>query len=592
MKSAMRLSNLLVFLLLGTCGFNLQARTDQAALTWLRNDERAFARAEREDKLVLLYLEAVWCHWCHVMDHDTYGDARVQASIAKHFVPLRIDQDSRPDLANRYRDFGWPATIVLDAKGIELRKRRGFVAPDTFFAMLEDVARERSPEQGDEVISEPPPSSNELSASLRMELARRHQQSYDPVQGGLKHVLKFLDRDSVEWALLLAREGDQEEAKRARHTLDAALNLLDPAFGGFYQYSTHHDWQHPHFEKLTHLQADYLRIYAMASAQFEEPRYHAAVTATQRYLELFLSADDGAFFPSQDADLVAGEHAEDYFALDAEARRALGIPAVAKQRFTMPTAAVAESLLLFAEFQQDASAQARALKAVQFVEASRALPDGGFRHDEVDAAGPYLSDNLRMLAAYLGLYRVRSERVWLSKAIATAAFIDANFRLSVGFASAKPGRTRIAPLANIEENIKLGRLANLLQHYSGNVRERDMALHALRYLAQPAVAKSTFTEPGILLLDRELASPPLHVVVVASKSDRNAEKLFAAIANVPVWYKRIEWWDAAEGELIHHDVPYPKLKRAAAFVCTDKQCSVPLYQADDVRDFLSAPASD
>src|SRR5688572_30791637 len=114
---------------------------------WIRDDRAAFAQARAGQRFVLLYLEATWCHWCHVMDHDTYGDAAVRKLIDAHYVPLRIDQDARPDLANRYRDYGWPATIVFAADGSEIVKRRGYIAPERFARLLQAIVDDPSPER-------------------------------------------------------------------------------------------------------------------------------------------------------------------------------------------------------------------------------------------------------------------------------------------------------------------------------------------------------------------------------------------------------------------------------------------------------------
>src|SRR4051812_668150 len=97
---------------------------------WLRSDTDAFAQARAQHRFVILYLEAVWCHWCHVMDEKPYGDPAVRAELEAHYVPLRIDQDLRPDLSNRYRDYGWPATVIFAADGTEIVKRQGFVEPE------------------------------------------------------------------------------------------------------------------------------------------------------------------------------------------------------------------------------------------------------------------------------------------------------------------------------------------------------------------------------------------------------------------------------------------------------------------------------
>ena len=86
-------------------------------IAWRGWSDEAFAAALDGHRLVLLDLGAGWCHWCHVMDERTYGDPRVVALVAKHFVAVRVDQDSRPDLSNRYEDYGWPAFTADELRG-------------------------------------------------------------------------------------------------------------------------------------------------------------------------------------------------------------------------------------------------------------------------------------------------------------------------------------------------------------------------------------------------------------------------------------------------------------------------------------------
>src|ERR1700687_448255 len=89
--------------------------TDPPAIRWEGWSDGAFERARSQKRLVILDLVAVWCHWCHVMEETTYRDPRVVALLESRFVAVRVDQDARPDLSNRYEDYGWPATIVFDA---------------------------------------------------------------------------------------------------------------------------------------------------------------------------------------------------------------------------------------------------------------------------------------------------------------------------------------------------------------------------------------------------------------------------------------------------------------------------------------------
>src|ERR1035438_2860250 len=84
------------------------------AIAWQPWSDAAFAAARTGHRFVILDLEAVWCHWCHVMDETTYRDPKVVSLMGARYVAVRVDQDSRPDLANRYEDYGWPATIVFE----------------------------------------------------------------------------------------------------------------------------------------------------------------------------------------------------------------------------------------------------------------------------------------------------------------------------------------------------------------------------------------------------------------------------------------------------------------------------------------------
>src|SRR5262245_21702597 len=106
-------------LLLAACA----SSSAEEQIHWQAWSEAGFARARAEHRLVLLDLEAVWCHWCHVMDRTTYRDPRVVRLIGERFVAMRVDQDARPDLSLRYEEWGWPATVVLSPDGVDLVKR-------------------------------------------------------------------------------------------------------------------------------------------------------------------------------------------------------------------------------------------------------------------------------------------------------------------------------------------------------------------------------------------------------------------------------------------------------------------------------------
>jgi pimeloyl-ACP methyl ester carboxylesterase len=123
----------------------LGAAEPPGAIAWTDWSDTAFERARADGRLVLLDLGAVWCHWCHVMEETTYRDPEVVSLIRTRFVPVHVDQDARPDLSNRYEDYGWPATVVFDSAGQELVKFQGYIEPERMRGLLRAVIADPTP---------------------------------------------------------------------------------------------------------------------------------------------------------------------------------------------------------------------------------------------------------------------------------------------------------------------------------------------------------------------------------------------------------------------------------------------------------------
>jgi uncharacterized protein YyaL (SSP411 family) len=559
---------------------------DSQTLRWQGWSQSAFEEARREHRFVLLDLEAVWCHWCHVMDETTYKDPAVMRLLASRYVLVKVDQDSRPDLSNRYEDYGWPATIVFASDGTEIVKRRGYLPPEMMASMLQAIIDDPSP--GPSVEAEASlvyPSKAALPKALHEELAQDFLDTYDKEHGSWGSNQKYLDWDSVEYALDLAQGADRGAEQMARETLHAQLRLLDPAWGGVYQYSTDGDWNAPHFEKIMQFQAENLRIYSLAASQWDEPEYRHAASEIHRFVTTFLRSPDGAFFSSQDADLVEGKHSAEYFALGDRERRKLGIPRIDKHIYARENGWMIAGLVKFYEATGNREYLRESLQAANWVIRNRALPGGGFRHDMQDKAGPYLGDSISMGRAFLALYAATGDRIWLDRAVSAAGFISRNFKDSRGAGydtTRTPTDRAYAPHPQRDENVMVLRFANLLAHYTGDARHREVAETAMRYLAAEPVARR-IPASSILLAERELTSPPLHLTVVGRKNDSQAQQLFSAALRYPGDYKRVEWWDPNEGKLPNHDVDYPQLGHAAAFVCTDRTCSPPIAEPEQLR---------
>jgi len=561
-----------------------------APISWHTQwNDALFVQAAKQQRFVILDLHAVWCHWCHVMDETTYSDPQVQALIASRYVAVSVDADSDPDLSSRYGDWGWPATIVLAADGTEIVKRRGYIPPQQMASLLQAIIDDPSPGPSVApavVIAQH--GGSHLASHERSALTRIYEQVYDDSNGGWGDVHKFIDASAMELTYSAIDAGDSAALRRARQTLDANLRLIDPVWGGVYQYSDAQDWNSPHFEKLMSFQADDLRLYSEAYSRWKEPGYLAAAMALYRYMTTFLAAADGGFYVSQDADLSAQVSGHDFYPKDAAARRALGMPRLDTHEYSRETGWAIRALCKYYDVTGDKNALTRAEQAAGWAIAHRAAPSGAFRHDSHDRGGPFLDDALAMSQAFVALYRSTGEREWLAHAGTTLRFIDAVLRDPNSGYIAAPRANRYRgvfreTVRQPEQNAALVRVASLMHHYTGDIRYQRMAAHGMKYLAAFAKAAPLQLRAEILLADRELSTAPIHITVVGHKSDPAARDLHSAALRYPSDYLQIDWWDRDEGRLPNPQIQYPQLDRAAAFACSSSACSMPVYDAAGIE---------
>jgi uncharacterized protein YyaL (SSP411 family) len=564
-------------------------------IAWQGWSDDLFTRAVRDKKFVLLDLEAVWCHWCHVMDQRTYRDAQVAALVNASFIPVRVDQDSRPDLFERYRNYGWPATIIFAPDGTERVKLSGYYGAKLFAAVL--IGALETPAKAVVAIVPTAPASH-IPEAQRIGFEHDLDASFDVKNAGWGRGYKYIDPYAMAYSFDRVAIGDKEAERRARATLDQNLNLIDPVWGGVYQYSDRADWRSPHFEKIMTLQAVDLRAYAEAYARWHDARYRQAADAVFGYLRDVLRAPDGGFYVSQDADLDAAIDGHQYYALDDAGRRALGRPRIDQHRYARETGLAIAALAAYHDATGSAEALSIATAAADWALGARALPGGGFRHGESDRFGPFLGDTLAMGEAFLALYRSTGDRRWLVDARHAADFLLAHFAdASTGALAAeparaaKPDRVLARPKLPVDGNIDAGRFFNLLSQVSGDGRYHAQAERILGYLISPQVPAIFNLLPGALLLDRELSREPLHVTVVGPKDDQLAQRLAAAALAYPAAYKRVDRWDRRDGPLPNSDIVFPDDPAVAAYACSQNICSLPVTDPGQVAAALDLLAA-
>jgi uncharacterized protein YyaL (SSP411 family) len=310
---------------------------------WQEWGDAAFERAIAEDKPILLDIGAVWCHWCHVMDRESYENPQTAEIINKFFIAIKVDRDERPDVDARYQaavssisgQGGWPLTAFLTPQGLpyfggtyfppdDRHGRPGL--PRVLFTMAEAFQKKRSEvdESATSVMSAIEHNetfsgrSGSPGPELVAKLAASALQQFDPRNGGFGSQPKFPHSSAVDLLLdLAARPGDiREDAQRAALvTLEKMSRggIYDHLAGGFHRYSVDEHWVVPHFEKMAYDNAGLLLNYVHAFQTFVEPESARVARDIIRWIDQWLSdRDHGGFYASQDADLSLDDDG-DYF---------------------------------------------------------------------------------------------------------------------------------------------------------------------------------------------------------------------------------------------------------------------------------------
>src|SRR2546427_53388 len=325
--------------------FHFSPRANRASeINWHPWSQEAFDEARHTGRPILLSISAVWCHWCHVMDETTYSHPGVIDIINREYVPVRVDNDVRPDINQRYNMGGWPTTAFLTASG-DILTGGTYLPPDQMASSLIRVAdyyranqtdiASRALEARKRAASGVARSVGELEPGLVDTILDAVKSAYDPEYGGFGNAPKFPQADAI---LLLLEQSvlrsDDQLRQMAVHTLEQMTGggTYDHVEGGFFRYSTTQDWSVPHFEKMLEDHAGLIEALALAGMT-------DALDKTTGYLDAVLrDQKTGLYAGSQDAD-------EHYYAMDAEERKQTPPPYVDRRVYTSWNAALAVAYL-------------------------------------------------------------------------------------------------------------------------------------------------------------------------------------------------------------------------------------------------------
>ncbi len=578
--------------------FRFSPRANRAnEIQWRPWGEAAFAEATSQNKPVLLAISAVWCHWCHVMDETSYSVPEIIEKINDSYVPIRVDNDERPDVNRRYNMGGWPTTVFLTPDG-EIIHGGTYVAPEEMFRTTHAVAEVWSEKQGDiqERVAEfkakeaetRVPKPGELSLEIVDTVGALIRGQYDPQYGGFGREPKFPQVRLLRFLLdEYRRHGYPDVAHMLHKTLGAmaASDMHDLVEGGFFRYATTRQWGTPHYEKMLEDNAELLAVYAEAHRTFPQAGYDRVVRDIVRWMDATLWIPDGperqAFAGSQDAD-------EHYYTLDAAGRAKLRAPYVDRTVYASWNALGASAYVAAGGALADPALEDRAHDVVVTVANRLAANDRLHHYDagEGPRVAGLLVDAVALVTAMLDLYETGRWPNALKGALIGAARIrdELEDRELGGFWDA-PQREEFGRVATrekpIEDNAAAADALLRLAALSGDESWRDSAVHALRFFVGTYRGWGQFAAAYAGAVSRALAEP-LTITVVGPERDESADALWssARAADEPARAIRRIVPENDGAELARLGFP---ADRTAAYVCVGTLCSAPLTDEGSLR---------
>jgi len=320
-------------------------------IQWHEWREEAFAAAQRENKPILLDIGAVWCHWCHVMDRESYDNPEIAQIVNDRFIAVKVDRDERPDIDSRYQvavssisgQGGWPLTAFLTPDGKPFYGGTYFPPDDHYgrpsfkrvLLAISDAYREKhgdvieQAKMVESAISQAESfagKAGKFSPTVIKVIVNSARSMFDPDHGGFGSAPKFPHASAIDLLIdQYVRSGDDELRQVVVTTLEkmARGGVYDQLAGGFHRYSVDERWIVPHFEKMCYDNSELLKNYVHAYQATGSEFFADVARDIIRWMDEWLSdREHGGFYASQDADFSMDDDG-DYFTWTVQEARAV-----------------------------------------------------------------------------------------------------------------------------------------------------------------------------------------------------------------------------------------------------------------------------
>ncbi len=580
-------------------------RADEVGIEvpWRDWGPKAFAEAQERDVPILLSISATWCHWCHVMDEDTYRHPDVIRRLATDLVPIRVNNDRRPDINNRYNLGGWPTTALLTPDGT-LLSGGTFMPAEELLEVIDDVLRYVREQRAEleeklERRSKRRARIAELRSRLRGDVspetvdvvARAVQEGYDAKHGGFGQAPKFPVPDTVGFALAMGHaRHDEKLLAIARHTLTAMAEggMYDHVAGGFFRYSTTADWTIPHYEKMLEGNARLLDVYLHAAQVFDEPLFWETVRGVYAWAESTLRTSEGAYGGSATAD-------EEYYRLRADARAERNPPSVDETLFSDWNAMMISAYLKAAAALDEPFMAELALEALEAIWQRSFEPGVGLAHyyDGTAHLPGLLADQAWMghalldAQAYVGQgdYQARAESL-MGVMLARLHDPEVGGFYDIAHDPAAVGRLN-ERLKLLDQNAVAADLALRLQRLTDREEYLEAAVGTLEAMA-PLYRTYRHHAAAYGLAVYRFTYSPIRLIVVGDPADERARALRLAALSVYDPNAVVESVEPAVQAERLRKLDLPATPAPALYVRRREQTSPPITEVEQVRQAVEA----
>jgi uncharacterized protein YyaL (SSP411 family) len=578
-------------------------------IRWREWGEEAFLEARELDRPILLDIGAVWCHWCHVMDRGipgdpihtgTYSNPAIIEVINRDYIPIKVDNDRRPDINARYNMGGWPTTAFLTPEGAPLYGAT-YLTPDQMAEILENIApyykdhkseiKLKLDERAAKSANTSMPGSELPTVDVLLHVASEIKDSFDPAFGGFGIQPKFPHPDALSFAIELSKANGDEELKRvAVKTLleMSSGGMYDQFAGGFFRYSTTRDWSIPHFEKMLEDNSRLLKTCLLAYQCFGDDSFKDIALDVRRFLvDVLYNKQTGTFAGSQDADKE-----DEYYGRPLAERESMPTPFIDWTVYLDWNALMVSAFVEIDSIIGDKSALNMAIRLYEFL-SSRLAPSHYFADGKPGGPVNQLCDVSAMLGAALSLYQATGNSRYLqeSRGLADIALTElyseqAGLFQDIPIADNLLGGLRQEKFEQADNShfaVHLMQLAEL----TSISRYRIAAEEVLKALAPGYRQLSYFASAYGRAVANYLA-PVVHVVLVGDISSSEMDNLRRASGIAFNLNKTIELRSREDSG----DFPPDPEGRPIAYVCVGTSCSPPTKDPAELTNLIEAASKD